>query len=58
MNELPPQYRMAISLYYVEDRKYKEIADIMGIPMGTVKTYLHRAKQFLRARAIDGGYVT
>ncbi len=58
MDELPPQYRMAVSLYYVEDRKYREIADIMGIPMGTVKTCLHRAKQFLRARAIDGGYVT
>ena len=58
VDELPPHYKMVISLNYVEDRKYKDIADIMGLPMGTVKTYLHRAKQFLRARAIDEGYVT
>ena len=55
--ELPPHYRMVVSLYYVEGRKYREIMEVMGLPMGTVKTYLHRAKQYMRERAVEEGYV-
>jgi len=48
VNKLPPQYKMAITLYYFEQMPYKEIGEVMGLPMGTVKTYLHRAKKYLR----------
>ena len=57
MEELLPHYRMVVSLYYIEDRKYREITEIMNLPMGSVKTYLHRAKQFLRQRVLEEGFV-
>jgi RNA polymerase sigma-70 factor, ECF subfamily len=34
-------------LFYLEDRSYQQVALAMGLPMGTVKTYLHRAKKEL-----------
>lgn len=57
MEELPSHYRMVVSLYYIEDRKYREITEIMNLPMGSVKTYLHRAKQFLRQRVLEEEFV-
>jgi RNA polymerase sigma-70 factor (ECF subfamily) len=45
---LRPEYRTAILLRHVEGRPYEEIAEIMGIPLGTVKTYIHRARGELR----------
>ncbi len=45
---LRPEYRTAIVLWHVEGRPYDEIAEIMGIPLGTVKTYIHRARNELR----------
>jgi RNA polymerase sigma-70 factor (ECF subfamily) len=47
---LRPEYRTAIVLWHMEDRPYEEIADIMDIPLGTVKTYIHRARKELRTR--------
>ncbi|MFQ5678211.1 MAG: RNA polymerase sigma factor [Gemmatimonadota bacterium] len=44
ISELRPEYRMAIVLRHVEGHAYEEIARIMGIPLGTVKTYIHRAR--------------
>jgi len=58
LSQLPPHYRMALTLYYLQERRYEEIAEIMDIPVGTVKTYLHRAKQYLRDRTIDKEHVT
>ncbi len=46
---LPERYRAVVMLYYLEDVSYPEIAEILGIPLGTVKTHLHRAKKMLRA---------
>ena len=48
--ELRPEYRTAIVLWHMEDRPYEEIADIMDVPLGTVKTYIHRARKELRER--------
>lgn len=48
MERLPPQYRTVLTLFYLEQAKYEEIADIMGIPLGTVKTHIHRARLRLR----------
>ena len=47
---LRPEYRTAIVLWHVEGHAYEEIAKIMGIPLGTVKTYIHRARNELRQR--------
>ena len=45
---LPDRYRAVVTLYYLEDVSYPEIADILDLPLGTVKTHLHRAKRILR----------
>ena len=48
INRLRPEYRCCILLRHVEGRAYEEIADILGLPLGTVKTYIHRARNELR----------
>ena len=53
--KLPPPYKMVLTLYYLQERSYQEIAAIMELPMGTVKTYLHRAKKYLRTFLLDEG---
>jgi RNA polymerase sigma-70 factor (ECF subfamily) len=45
---LRPEYRACILLRHVEDRPYDEIAEILDLPLGTVKTYIHRARNELR----------
>jgi RNA polymerase sigma-70 factor (ECF subfamily) len=45
---LPEDWRMAVSLRDVHGLEYKEIADVMGIPMGTVESRIFRARQRLR----------
>jgi len=52
IGKLRPEYRACIMLRHVEDRSYEEIAEIVKLPLGTVKTYIHRARQELRA-ALD-----
>ncbi|HEY0154126.1 MAG TPA: sigma-70 family RNA polymerase sigma factor [Longimicrobium sp.] len=47
---LRPEYRTAILLRHVEGREYQEIADIMSLPLGTVKTFIHRARHELRGK--------
>jgi RNA polymerase sigma-70 factor (ECF subfamily) len=48
IDRLRPEYRTAIVLWHHEARPYDEIAEIMGLPLGTVKTYIHRARNELR----------
>ena len=45
---LPHDYRAVIALRYGADLDYEEIAATLGIPLGTVKTRLYRAKEALR----------
>lgn len=45
---LPPSYREIVDLYYFEEFKYQEIADILHIPIGTVGIRLSRARQMLK----------
>ena len=47
---LRPEYRSCILLRHVEGRAYEEIAEILDLPLGTVKTYIHRARNELRTR--------
>lgn len=49
IGRLRPEYRTAILLRHVEGREYQEIADIMGLPLGTVKTYIHRGRNELKS---------
>ena len=48
IGELREEYRTVIVLRHVEGYAYDEIADVMDLPLGTVKTYLHRARGELR----------
>ena len=45
---LPANYRLLIAAHYLRGVQYEEIADAMNLPLGTVKTQLHRAKKQLR----------
>lgn len=47
---LPEKYRAVITLYHLQGLQYDEIALILGLPMGTVKTHLFRGKELLRKR--------
>jgi RNA polymerase sigma-70 factor (ECF subfamily) len=44
---LRPEYREAVVLRYVEGLAYQEICEVLGLPVGTVKTNLHRARKEL-----------
>ncbi|MFL5579138.1 MAG: RNA polymerase sigma factor [Gemmatimonadaceae bacterium] len=46
--KLRPEYRSCIMLRHVEGRSYEEIAATLDLPLGTVKTYIHRARHQLR----------
>jgi RNA polymerase sigma-70 factor (ECF subfamily) len=48
ISRLPEQYRTAVSCYYCEELSYREIADLLNQPVGTVKSNVHRGTQLLR----------
>jgi RNA polymerase sigma-70 factor, ECF subfamily len=50
VDALPEMYRLPIVLYYQHDQSYQEIADILQLPINTVKTHLARARQILAGR--------
>ena len=62
LDELPFEFRMAILLADMHDFSYKEIADVLDCPVGTVMSRLHRARKMLQnnlmAYAIERGVVT
>lgn len=53
IDSLPERYRVVTVLRHIEDLSYEEIAEVLGIPLGTVKTRLFRAREMLRARLSD-----
>jgi len=60
IGRLRPEYRACILLRHVEGYSYEEIAETLDLPLGTVKTYIHRARNELRGyledrRAETGG---
>lgn len=53
--DLPPQQRLLITLRHLEDLRYDEIAELTGLPLGTVKTGIHRGRRQLRERLSAAG---
>jgi len=53
MNALAPDFRLAVYLADVEGFSYKEIAEIMGTPIGTVMSRLNRGRNQLRTSLAD-----
>jgi RNA polymerase sigma-70 factor (ECF subfamily) len=47
---LPDDYRTVCTLYFMDDLAYQEIADIVGVPVGTVRSRLHRGRKMLQKR--------
>jgi RNA polymerase sigma-70 factor (ECF subfamily) len=53
LEELPEDFRLAVILSDVEELSYKEIADVMGCPIGTVMSRLHRGRRLLQTKLRD-----
>ena len=45
---LPEEFRTVATLYFIDDLSYQEIADILGVPIGTVRSRLHRGRHMLQ----------
>lgn len=52
IDQLPVQYRTVLTLYHLEHFDYREIGEATGMPEGTVKNYLFRARQVLKEKVI------
>jgi RNA polymerase sigma-70 factor (ECF subfamily) len=50
LDALPPEFRMVMILADVEEFSYEEISEMMGTPVGTVRSRLHRARSMVRNR--------
>jgi RNA polymerase sigma-70 factor (ECF subfamily) len=62
IEQLPEEYRWTVVLSDLEDLSYGEIAEVMGIPVGTVKSRLFRGRRQLQRRlydyALEMGYIS
>ncbi len=54
LRELAPKYALPVTLFYLEGMSYQEIAEILEVPLGTVKSHLFRGLRELRKR-VEGG---
>ncbi len=50
LSELPMEFREAATLYFTQDMSYQEIADVLGVPVGTVRSRLHRGRKLLQKK--------
>jgi RNA polymerase sigma-70 factor, ECF subfamily len=53
LDQMPEEFRMVVVLADVEELSYREIADMMGCPIGTVMSRLHRGRRLLKASLIE-----
>ena len=47
IKELPKKYRLVIEMRHMEEKSYQEIADVLDLPLGTVKAHIFRARELL-----------
>jgi RNA polymerase sigma-70 factor, ECF subfamily len=45
---LPPEFQVAVALFFLEEASYEEIAEVLEIPLGTVRSRLHRGRKLLQ----------
>ena len=61
IEELPDDFRLVVVLSFLEEFSYQEIADIVGLQLGTVKSRLHRGRKLLQKQlydyAVRNGYI-
>lgn len=53
IEKLPIQFRTILTLFHLDEMKYNEISEIIGLPEGTVKSYLFRARKLLKQRLMS-----
>ncbi len=53
IERLPAHYRDMVSLYYFEELSQKEIAEVLSVPLGTVKVYIYRGIRLLRKKLAE-----
>ncbi len=58
ISRLRPEYRESVVLFYIEGASYQEICDVTKLPLGTVKTNLHRARKELAQEMTAQGWGT
>lgn len=56
IDNLPPHYKLMVLLRHQEGLSYEEIAATVGVPLGTVKARIHRARQMLRKLLEETGF--
>jgi RNA polymerase sigma-W factor len=57
IEDLPPKYKTVINMRHKEDRSYEEISGILNIPIGTVKARIFRARELLKKKLKNRGYI-
>jgi RNA polymerase sigma-70 factor, ECF subfamily len=61
LSQLPEEFGVVCTLYFMEDFAYQEIAEVLGVPVGTVRSRLHRGRKMLQKAlwqvAADAGIV-
>jgi RNA polymerase sigma-70 factor (ECF subfamily) len=57
MNDLKPKYRSILHLHYFEDMQYEEISHLTGLPLGTVKSHLYRARDQVKKALEQSGWL-
>jgi RNA polymerase sigma-70 factor (ECF subfamily) len=50
LSELPAKYRVVLVLRHLQEMTYEEMAEILSMPIGTIKTHLFRARNLLKER--------
>lgn len=62
LQQLPEEFGIVCTLYFMEDFAYHEIAEVLGVPVGTVRSRLHRGRKMLQKSlwqvAVDAGVVS
>lgn len=56
LSQLPDRYRLVLAMFYFEDLSYREIAEQLDLPIGTVMSRLARAKSQIRGMLFDGSH--